>query len=220
MWPFKKDTPDFFSAEEVASINASMAYTPDMYMLQMYKKWLYFAYSADQDGHPKSVADLGAEKTHIAWTSGQYSMYRKQLGGESFAIALDDPYDQAQRAEKHHWGYENGPASAQSIKGELFLVTPEMLVSLDERVENTVQFNRRRVSVSVPYRFQYRDKDGNLKVSGRQSELRVAWMYIGNPEFWDKQIDNGFLFKPAKLFTPELDELRRYYHFDKLGYDE
>lgn len=225
-------TNKFFTPEEVQEINYSMRYTHDVYFLSKFKSWWLFVYSCEQFTHPHMLKEaLTGYIPHVAYTSCPFSLWTKQLGAESFSIALDESSQREMEAEEVLRKTELGSkllikkkmvpsARPERIKGDLVKVTPHMLYKLDEQHKNGVEFTRRRISVSIPFRFQYRDREDKLKVSETYWQHLMVWAYIGVQSFWDKQITDSFIFKPAKLFQPADTVWHRFYHHDKMTYDE
>src|SRR6266852_3773943 len=94
------------------------------------------------------------------------------------------------------------------IKGQVFVIRPQTFLDLDIYKQNTVEFQRHRVRLVVPYRKVKWLKDHNLDpdfgvqevfcrsnyngrsiAHSREIVYTVrAWMYIGIPTFWDPLI--------------------------------
>lgn len=94
------------------------------------------------------------------------------------------------------------------IRGQIFLIRPQRFMALDTYKENTVQYYRERVRLTVPYRAVKFLKEHHLDpafgVAGAINREKYtgssivtttettcilrAWMYIGRPEFWDPLI--------------------------------
>lgn len=122
------------------------------------------------------------------------------------------------------------------IKGEVHLIRPQLFhLELDRYRQNTVEFRRERIRLTVPYRKVEFLKDHNLDPdfgvqdlfsrseytgsSVKTSEERVAiiraWMYIGEPKYWDPLI-NGYDYGHVEAFQsnrrkwcPEYYHIRR-----------
>ncbi len=118
------------------------------------------------------------------------------------------------------------------IRGEVYAIRPETFLTLDPYKENTVQFVRQRIKLIVPYRRVVWLKDHNLdpdfgvrevfsrsdytgssiKTSREITHIIRAWMYIGNPVFWDNII-TAFDWKSVEHHTSEKRRwLQNYYN--------
>jgi hypothetical protein len=95
------------------------------------------------------------------------------------------------------------------IKGEVYKVRPQQFhLELDRYRQNTVEYRRERVRLIVPYRkveflrdhnldpsfgvqeaFSRSDYTGSsVKTSEEVVAIIRAWMYIGEPKYWDPLI--------------------------------
>jgi hypothetical protein len=135
------------------------------------------------------------------YTRAKFVSYVKELGKESFPIHL--PENQG-----HRKSFNPKEPPACSVRGELWFVSPEILAErLDNHRLNGVEFSRQIVEIKFPYRTPYvsTDRDMGLKCVMYTNELTYmlrAWMYVGIEEYWDTQLDNGYLFKRcASYFT-------------------
>lgn len=219
---FKVDLSALPTHDEMAEHLKVLKYSPDAALLSQYKGWHLFCYSREQIGHPDY--QLISDATHIgtAYSLREFSGWRKIVGHGSYAIALDNnaPIFDDTQEEYVRLGWEPMMrAYKNKIKGEIHFVTPDTITALDSLLENGVAFERRRVTLQLPYRFLYEAADGSRHVSFRRTEIIVAWMYIGKNDYWNPLLDNGFLFKPMKLFQPNDPDMSRFYSFDKLSYE-
>ncbi len=96
------------------------------------------------------------------------------------------------------------------IIGELWSVPANHFYSLDKYMENGKVFKRRRVALEMPLRKTY--NNGHVERVTRSDE---AYMYIGIPEFWEPQIDGGYLFQPMTIYSRSSLN-RKYYCYTKL----
>jgi len=109
--------------------------------------------------------------------------------------------DNRSRNRYDHWA---------KIIGELWSVPANHFYSLDKFMENGKVFKRRRVALEMPLRKTY--NDGHVERITRSDE---AYMYIGIPEFWEPQIDGGYLFQPMTI-SSRSSLNRKYYCYTKL----
>lgn len=227
MFPFRKPTFKVNLAglpthNELKYHLRVLEYSPDAALLSQYKGWHLFCYSREQIGHPEYKLIDDATHVGTAYSLREFSGWRKKLGPESYAIALDQGpiFDKGQEEYVQLGWKPMMRAYRNHIRGEIHFVTPDTITALDRILQNGVAFERRRCSLVLPYRFLYEGSDGAKHVSSRKTEIIVAWMYVGKQNYWDPLLDNGFLFKPMKLFQPNDPDYPRYYAFDKLSYDE
>lgn len=228
MWPFRKQK----NASLISWLNAieeGMKYTPDMWLLDKCPKWNVFVYSNEQTGHPQHKLLEGAERRGIAYTATNFAVWRKNLGKESFAVALDNSW-----APPKDQGWDKPKlATLNRLRGEVFTVPKHIILSvLDKNKQNTVQFIRRRVSLIVRYKLTIDDTPPSFEkrtqtpkyipqgLSGPYESIVTAWMYVGNPAYWNDQITvKDDIFSPAHLLKPREDR-PLYYAFDKVSYEE
>jgi hypothetical protein len=207
--PFYRKNP---IKDEIEKADKVALHTPDLWFLLSHTHWLVFLYSHDQrHQHQHKRLNKEAEYKCDAYSCDKYAVWKKNLGSESFCVALDKAY-----AGYQDTGINKKDGTLQSVKGELHLVRPRHIVSLDQLHENTVEFKRRRVTVDVPWRFTYQDRYLNNKVSGLQHTKVVAWMYVGIQDFWDTQI-NDFSFAPVKVYE-NLRDVPPYYSFSRIDW--
>jgi len=109
--------------------------------------------------------------------------------------------DNRSRNRYDHWA---------KIIGELWSVPANHFYSLDKFMENGKVFKRRRVALEMPLRKTY--NNGHVERITRSDE---AYMYIGIPEFWEPQIDGGYLFQPMTIYSRSSLN-RKYYCYTKL----
>src|SRR6266853_1978453 len=110
---------------------------------------------------------------------------------------------------KHHNRYDHWA----KIIGELWKVPSDHFYLLDKFMENGKVFRRRRIALEVPLRMLYRNGD-STHIERIISE-QGAYMYIGIPEFWEPQIDGGYLFQPMTIYSRS-SLTRKYYCYTKL----
>lgn len=215
-------------------------YTPDIAKLEQYESQLLFVADNCMKGHKKHellVDDASLSHGH-AYTKATFSMWKKELGEESYPVILKED------AFPHDWRGPKPGAPAQ-IYGELYQIPPRVLYKLDIDKLNTVQFLRRRIKLEYVYFahierpwFKENSKWNEGALSRAERELNnpeeaerleigplyhtvTAWMYFGNPEYWNPQVyadwpEDGFiqqLFKPVPLLKNK--EERYYYNYTR-----
>lgn len=198
--------PEFFTQMLEAS-----RFTPDIARLEEYEWQLFFApdeLKRDHLMHHK----IGEESRFQfpAFTQASYHFW-------------DPPEAWNSPVPMKVAGFRNAlpffPPIAK-IKGEVHLIRPQMFhLELDRYRQNTVEYRRERVRLIVPSRKVEWLKDHNLdpafgvqeafcrsEYSGssiRTSEETVciirAWMYIGEPKYWDPLI-SGYDYGRVETF--------------------
>lgn len=174
---------------------AKIEYTPDASILTQYPLIPVFMYGTTMEKYPEAdlVSQFNGMPTLVAFTYGSFSCMKKKLGSLSFPIAM----------EPKPAVFSFSPP--QTVKGQLFFLPPEAFYTLDKRFRNGVQFTRKLVSICA---FNRSDK----KLDPVEYEFE-AFMYVGNPEYWDDQFDMGYWFEPVKIMEPNKFYKVPYYFF-------
>lgn len=197
------------SKEWVQEAGEETRYTPDMWMLDESAWHNLFVYGTFQRGLRDHNWFLSPDKCHVpvrrclAFTENTgLTLVKKNLSTKSFPIALTPTT-------------ELSSLKTGRIQGEVYSVRPKHFLQLDKYHENTVQFIRVRVNLTVPYRCITQRlspnpmDNANLVVSStvltRGFKTLRAWMYMGVSSFWNPLIDAGYLYSPV----------RRYKHISK-----
>lgn len=211
MWPFKRKEEPFPLEERIFlaanlsdAVSDKMERTPDYLWLERHEWRLLFVY--DEMMHSRRLYHLIGEDSinlgKVFTETEDWSVYKKLLGEETFPIA-----------------FKSNIGVPRRVKGELHAVRPHLFWNcLDKRFLNGTEFKRERVKVLFPYRVIV---PGGV-AHGEEFIQRVsAFMYIGVPEYWEPQIDNGFEFKAVSAFNPKVrwidgKEMNTYYYYSRL----
>lgn len=168
-------------------------FTPDLNRLIHKESWWMFVYDECQLGMPNHKLIADASHTYgEAMTNDKFSMWKRPLGQLSFPIALES-----------HERIKEVPQAF--IKGKLVNISTAKLIELDSYKENTIQFERRRVTLNYFYRELCDVKDptvytslsplvqtqGVSQVAIPHLQTVRAWMYVGVPDFWLKLATAG-----------------------------
>lgn len=199
--------------------------TPDVWVLGQYEYQLIFLYGTMQRGHPQHqlVSSLGAFAA-TTYTDDKFTLWKKRLGHESYPIALE-----GSGWKRPAW---NEPPRSR-VQGELYAIPRAMLYELDKHYQNTLEFERVRVPLVLPYKELYEIVGGTpfqqqindrLKIPQAKatvsSEIGVklvrAWMYIGKPDYWNDQL--GHHFTPVGHYHSRVGWLGDYSAFTKEDY--
>lgn len=218
MWPFKRKYldkyADFKFLRSVVPLQNQFEYTPDRLWLERHPGVLLFVY--DETMRSRSLYHLIEESVYlgVAFTSPDWTLWKKKLGEETFPIALN-----GQSVGKTD---RKGIRQEGRIKGEVHLVQPHVLWNtLDRRMLNGIEFRRERVKVLMPYHIQ--TKGVTIDHNEFIKELRVH-MYVGVPEYWNNQLDDGFSFTHVRRFQPKVNwvdgnDMGRYFFYSRLEYE-
>jgi len=206
--------PTKFSFDE-AKLNqwrATLMWTKDASLLSQYETQPIFIYDRLMEGQD----DYSKIKDHIqprfSWgfTSQRFCNWQKNLGKLSFPIALDtqtQPLDipWADLARETCWFRDAPPAR---IKGAVYNISTKAFFELDKLYRNGLHFTRRKVKILIPYQAK-KENGGTDYLVGLW-----CWMYVGNQDHWEKQLDAGMFFKPVKIYPLQHTGLSDYSFFD------
>lgn len=199
---FKKNVvPSPFYMEGVHSMSE---FTPDIGILEQRNFWLLFVYDRWQQEHEDYPIMLGDASVPCgtAFTKEKFHMFKRRLGKDSDAIALDSTWSSV---------------PSHSVRGQLHLVESSHYTKLDTVKRNGVHFERRRVSLLMPYTQYGWKSDGGMWKLMKLQELR-AFMYVGLHSHWDDLLDGGFLFDRVRSYKPNRKDLSEYFVFNKKEY--
>jgi hypothetical protein len=214
--PNEYPSPAFFHTYEVLS-----KYTPDISTLQRrYAHWV-FVCGEEQRGHKNDSLVPAAYGNTItgpvtAFTPPIFTLWKKRLGLQSFAIPLYNPKSEAPYNAKN---------MARSIRGELHLIRPEQFLILDKYKENGKVYDRIPIEISVPYMKTTRNQYATAEF-GYRCTIIPAWMYVGVADYWAEHLDAGFHFTQVKTVNRHLQSgysmhdfiTYPYYHFTQDEY--
>lgn len=201
--PFPKPTID------VAARKDRTRYTSDLHILERYERQKVFVYGSEMERFSNHDL-LGQDRVRIssAQTTDDYSLWRDKKEG-NHPIALVD-----------------GLLIPCPIKGELYSVSKSAILELDRYHRNGIQFNRKRVSLTIALRavkfIDERDLwSDRLRTPLNRAVITLevepveikAWMYVGVKEYWEPQLDAGYYFSPVKMFSPKNTTKPRYYYY-------
>ena len=172
-------------------------FTPDLAELEMRSHHLLFAYH-----------DPKVEETRLAvglTSSTNFVMYKKDLGKESFPIALRPNEDQK-------FGNSSFLGDPARVCGNLYLVPTKVIKDLDSRTLNGVWFQREKVSIDIPNR--------KLNCSNTPGPMILdvidAWMYVARMDYWNEQLDGkNVLFKKVALRPANNEIIGKYYFYNE-----
>lgn len=161
-------------------------FTPDIARLQQRDWWLTFIYNEWQQGHRDfgKYLDQSQIVAGAAFTERDFSLWKTRLGLHSYPIIFNTSFSTVTKAP---------------VKGQLYKVTPQQMIVLDNQMLNTVEFARVRMSLTIPYTAldksvieELKNIDPPLAMGrvgpyiideNRQFRIR-AWCYVGVPQYW------------------------------------
>lgn len=181
--------PDLPSQNFLLQVKEMLKYTPDAAKLEEKKFHYMFVYGDMKRGHRRLEMLGGAEFYGQGFTKSAFSMWKKNLGKETFPIPFTD---------------RDGATPFCKIRGEVFAVPTDVIKELDKHWENGVQFIRKRVRISIPHRIQVMDSNAKVVHTSRTRDQTLApFMYVGVQDYWNELI-NGIQF--GKVTTRDYGE--------------
>lgn len=209
-------------AYEVADLNSHHQYTPDLCKLEAFKKVRLFV-PDNLQRHCNLHSLLGeTEFEAFAFTNEFFHFWKKNALEMSQFIPLETEKNITPIKPTLH---THGSAR---ILGELHLVSPDTVKQLDLLRQNGVQYFRRRIHVLVPNRtvrktgyHKYERPHADERLNGpvvtdpERVDLQKAFMYIGNPDYWNPLIDAGYSYSSVQQFPAKNRPwLQRYFQFN------
>lgn len=204
MWPFRKEK---FALPRAQAYD----YTPDILLLER-RKWVsIFVHDDMMKGgklheYIEEKSLTGKWPCHIAYTVDPFYVWQKELGAESFPVALEDQISSHIPSE-----YPKGPAR---IEGEIYCIRPQSLVKLDFLRENGLQFFRKEVDIYIPHSKLIYSKEQPLPAfSDPPKQIFPAFIYVGNHYYWDNQLGGVLPSSPVPRFKHIREEIGTYTRF-------
>lgn len=189
-------------------------YTPDLPLLAENLTHNIFIYGRQMLEHPgHKIINEHSVRLMKAFTSEKYQCWQTILGEFSYPIAIDAPSPDVIIP----WAEHRGSPLAQ-IEGELHTIFTSGLIKLDKDMFNTIEFERVKVRLTIPYRPVVWTKESGTTHGPRKFARTTAFMYIGRQTYWDKILDGGFYTRPVQLMPPKHSDGEPYYYFTKEGY--
>lgn len=209
-------------------MDSNVVHTPDASEIFQYKKMLLFVCDSFKSHHKNFLNTIKFGPTLMENCTDYPIVFTMQ----GFNVV----YERETGRVVPVFGNKNSYLPVAKMKGQLHLVTPELLQFLDKVHENGVQYKRRRMKFLLPYRAKlsgpWKTLDGQplpRALQGwRQKEfpekihIVEAWMYVGRQSFWQDRIDGGFNTVQCPTFFPNREKvwLPKYYEYTKLFEEE
>lgn len=160
--------------------------TPDLHYLEQHVRQNIFIPDDLKLGLPNHKLIDGHLPVHPScYTLKPFTTWKKDLGSHSFPLPFEEGVD-FEVFTRHK------PEPAR-LQGELYTLPSHYFWKvLDIHKQNGVQFERKRVSISLPWREVTYSSDPNAAVwvdkipSISRDYVRTirAWMYVALPEYW------------------------------------
>jgi hypothetical protein len=222
MFKRKPDTKSELASwqEEVEEKNK---YTPDVPHLFTKWTWLLFVCDEMKRDHRNAImlSDVFGPAIRLplapAFTKPEFSMWKKKLGKESYPVPLQGitegpgPHKITSAKLTNMKPKDKVDIPQRSIRGELYVVTPERILKLDKYKENTVVFARKQVEILVPHIYTVRNSYAT-SIQKYSCTTLPAWMYVGINSYWEDHIDGGFQF--SLVNTDQQESLTSYGLYD------
>lgn len=192
------------------------SYSPDAWYLEQHPRQNIFIADDLKRGKINNKLIEDHQPIHpTCYTLECFTVWIKDLGEHSYPLILE----QGQEVDGPSF---HVPELAR-IRGELYSLPSTLFTnSLDIHKENTVKFIRKRVSITLPYRYltfnSSPDATWAEKVPSISNDhLRTvrAWMYVANPEYWRDLIGSHLGSKAAPIYQHETPKvwIDQYYKF-------
>ncbi len=178
-------------------------YTPDFPHLVQSAWQPLFVYDEMQETYPYQHLLVGYKQKQVAFTLKKFAVWKKDLGRETIAIALNKEYINTPKAP------------LAPVKGTLYLLPPESFKAIDKHKLNTVQCQRILTNVVVPSR-RMDEKETTLSKKVR-NYMYPAWIHVGIDEFWDKNL-SSYSHSPVNKYKANDLLFKEYYEFSRLEY--
>lgn len=205
-------------------MDSNVRYTPDALNLFQHEKVLLFVCDGYMSKHLEFPKLLKFGPTLFPG----YSNYPTVFTMKGFNFFYDSP---SGRVVPLHADSDSLFPCAK-IKGQLHLVTPDLIHSLDIRYENGVLYHRRKYRILLPYRKKARGPWRTLNnkplpkaLQGwRQKEttekmyiVKDVYMYVGRKSYWVPKLDGGYSTLQCPIQFPNIEKpwLPRYYEFTR-----
>lgn len=198
----------------LATWKAKIHYTPDAAKLSQKMCHPLFVYDRLMEGRDdfNLICDH-AIPIATAYTVNKFECWRKNMGVLSRPIAMES----FQRNKSNNLWQDISLANPRIappalVKGYLYSIFSDAFFELDKHYRNMIQFERKKILVQIPFRY---DRANTMKGNGGNEFIArlEAWMYVGVPDYWEKQFDAGLFFSPTKLHKPKNELLSTYSFF-------
>lgn len=196
-----------------------LQFTPDYHIIGARKGNLVFIHDDMMMGQPNHelvrYGLSGFKPFAYGYTTKHFSFVKKNLGLKSFPIAVD--LRDSSNMPMH-------VAQTSRIRGEIYALRPQTIITLDTHRQNGVQFKRVPVNINVGSqkmrRSHWFDAEGRTQFEyslDKEEMVTVpCWMYVGREEYWKDQLESEFFsFKPIDIIQEDRLWLKEYYQYNR-----
>lgn len=200
-------------------------HTPDAASLFEYKRLRLFVC----DGHMSKHLLYPKMLKYGPTLFEGYNNYPTVFTMKGFEFFHDCPSGQAVPLHAETGDYSSFPKA--KLKGQLHLVTPDLLVSLDIAYQNGIQFRRKRVKLLLPYHEKLRGpwqtvngkplpralQGWRAKETTEKLHIVDAFMYVGRKAYWNDRLDGGYSTLQCPIQFPNIEKnwLPQYYEYTR-----
>lgn len=210
LWPFSARKIEHVQQDWFDKYGQAGVYTPDILELERHKRILVFVHDDMMKGgklhdYLTETNISGRWPLYEAFTVDPFYHWKKDLGEESYAVALEDQVS----------GFQRDPVQLARIKGEVYSVRPQTVVKLDFLRENGLQFFRKRVDIHVPHsKVIYSTQQPLPALIDPAKQTIECSMYIGNSYYWDQQLAGVIPSSPIPRLIHNREEIGTFTHFE------
>lgn len=213
LWPFS-------SAEKIqhitdfdclAHVGKAAQYTPDILEIEKKVRINVFVHDDMMKGGKlhEYLAETGLKgkyPLYTAYTVDRFYHWKKELGDESYSVALQDPVT----------GFHPDRESIipARIEGEVYSIRAAQVVKLDFLRENGLQFFRKKVLIQVPHSKVIYSRERPIPEIVSPKDQFEAYMYIGNGYYWDQQLAGVIPSSPIPFLKHRRDDIGIFTKFE------
>lgn len=211
MWPFRARV-EHVEAAWFEKYGKSAQYTPDIIELEKKMRLNIFVHDDMMKGgslheYLSETNIAGRWPTHTGYTVDEFYHWKKDLGEQSYSVALEDPVSGFLRNRE-----ELKPAR---IQGEIYSIRPRQITKLDFLRENGLQFFRKRVEIFIPHsKVIYSSQNPVPYLIDPKKQTMTCWMYFGNGYYWDDQLAGVIPSSPIPRLIHNREDIGTFTRFE------
>jgi len=209
LWPFSQEVSRPYINPKYGQ---AKTYTPDILEIERKRRVTVFVHDDMKKGgklhdYISETSISGRWPTFIAYTVDPFYVWKKDLGAESYPVALSD-----QISAHFPLKYLEQPAR---IEGEVYSIASKQLIKLDFLRENGLQFFRKRVEIYIPHSKVIYSKEQPLPMLVDPARQTFeAYMYVGNGYYWDDQLGGVIPSSPVPRLVHSRKEIGIFTRFE------
>lgn len=187
-------------------------YTPDILTLERRARWSIFVHDDMLPGHRYhdmiTETNLWGRRANSGgYTLLNFHVWYKDLGKESFPVALREPIT----------GYQRNPTEPAPVWGQIYSIRGYQFKKLDFLRMNGVEFERIRVPIIVPidHKVIYDKARPIPSLTPPSFETVECFMYVGRWDFWNNQLGGFLPSRPIPLVEHRLPMIGKHYNYQR-----